>query len=662
MSRFKSLLLAAILCPAIHFAQIEVKWQQNLSSNIQWQEVTALGNLIVSSGDGLMGVDTETGAVNWSHIAFSNLDRMGYAELPDSPFFTITDGNGFYLIDQFSGNKVFSSKDAGFREVASYSFLYAFDAILVAGTDITGEPIMVSVNMSDGKRKWAINEEFGRIITANDLNSEELLIVTLFNMYKLNANTGDIIWKEANSAEAAQLDEMGAFGALLKSAAEEMVADTEIDLRFYMPEGSDVFYLASQQERTSGFTSSTGSQTVNYATSYNAYRIEDGSRVWPEELEVNGALGQVSFLNNGILVLPDDGNRTKINLFDYNTQEGLWGKKGRGIAIKGGVYDYLHSSDGILLVSRTDNNDYLNYLDPHVGAITFEKPVKVDGTVVGIVPLDHSILYMTTESMNILDHHTGELKWKKSIQTTPELTAEYNGKIYAFDTRSGTLKVVEMATEAVTDLSTAELRFEGREAPKHLEIMEDGILISSDQNVAKFDLNGTLQFQQYFPGPRESGWKRALLYASAVRAAYIGATSYYVSGAMAAASRDIRQDDALAGEVVSQIGHAYGELGDAASSYAGDAFRRANARYKATQSGRDFLFVMSKKDKDIVLLKVSKATGEIGGEINLGKDREPIYAVDDITGQVYYQGDSGLISYQVLQEGHSGTPNPTGKN
>ena len=35
---------------------------------------------------------------------------------------------------------------------------------------------------------------------------------------------------------------------------------------------------------------------------------------------------------------------------------------------------------------------------------------------------------------------------------------------------------------------------------------------------------------------------------------------------------------------------------------------------KATQSGRDFMIIMSKQDKDIVLLKVSKITGEIEGE------------------------------------------------
>ncbi len=648
MTRIISLFALALLFPLLQYAQVEVKWNKQLPTEILWQEVTALGNLIVSSREGLMGIDTETGEIAWSSRAYGNLHREAYEELSNSPFFTIAMDNTIHLVDQFSGKVVFNSANVGLREIASYHLLYNSGAILVAGTDTSGEPLMVSVKMSDGSLSWSLNEKFGRIIAANELDHQELLIVTLFNNYKLNAATGDILWKEANSREAAQVESMGALGNLLKAAAENLSQDADIQLAFYLPENSDVFYLGTQKERQSGFSSTTGNNPVSYINTYNAYNLSDGSLVWPEDLEVNGALGHVAFLERGMLVLPDDGNRTKINLYDYQTREGLWGKKGRGIAIKGGVYDYLDTGHGILLVSRTANNDFLNYLDPTLGAITFEKPVKVEGTVVGIVPLANNILYVTTESMNILDPHTGELLWKKSVQTSPPLTAEFEGKIYAFDHMSGLLKVVDKATGQVSDLSDEELKFQGRESPRQLEVMDDGIFLYSDQNVAKYHFDGSLLFQEYYEAPREAGWKRALLYAGAVRAAYIGAASYYVSGAMAAAANDLRREDAPTGEVVAQVGYAYGQLGDAATSYAGDAFRKASARHKATITGRNFMFVMSKKDKEVVLLKVSKASGKIEGEINLGRDREPIYAVDDITGQVYYcNGDAGLVSYQV---------------
>ena len=630
------------------FAQIEVKWTNELPADILWQEVTALGNLIVSSNNQLVGIDTETGKNRWSKQEHAGLNREAFNELPNSPFFTVTTGNSIHLIDQLSGDEVFNSYKAGINTIEDYFLLYNSDAILVAGKDIGGEPLMVSVKMSQGSVSWTMKEKFGRIIAANELGNNELLIVTLFNNYKLNASTGNVIWKEVNSAESAQADKLGDLGAFLKSAAEALTKDMEIDLRYYQPAGSDVFYLGSQQESQSSMTSSGGEPVVNYTNVYNAFSIHDGSLVWNEALEVKGQLSQVTFLDNGILVLPNDGNRTKINLYDYKTHAGIWGKKGRGITIKGGIYDYLDAEDGILLVSQTANNNYLNYLDPKTGTITFEKPVKVAGMVIGIVPLSSGILYVTTESMNILDQASGTLKWNKSIKTTPQLTAEYDGKIYAFDSKSGTLKVVDKNSETVNELSTMQLKFEGKEVPRKLEVMDDGIFIHSDQNVAKFNFDGTLLFQAYYPAPREAGWKRALLYAEAVRGAYIGASSYYISGAMAAVEDEVRQDDAIAGEMVSQIGDAYGELGAQASNYASSAFKQANARHKATLSTREFMMIMSKQDKDIQLLKISKSNGQVEGNIDLGKDREPIYAVDDVTGQVYYcTGNRALTSYMV---------------
>jgi outer membrane protein assembly factor BamB len=630
------------------FAQVDVKWKKDLSSPIHWQEVTSLGNLIVSSGNQLAGVDTESGSINWSKIDLAGISRDAYSKIPNSPFFTIAKGNSIMLIDEFSGALAFDSEKAGLKTIEDYFFLYRADAILIAGTSFSGDPIMVSVRMSSGKVSWSMNEKFGRIVAATELNDQELLVVTLFNNYKINALSGKIIWKAVNSSEAAQLDKLGAFGALMKSAAENTAKDMEFELRYYRPEGGDLFYIGSQQESQSGMTSSTGTPTVNYKNVYNAYRISDGGLVWNKSLEVSGKLGHVAFLKNGMLILPDDGNRTKINLYDYASQQGIWGKKGNGIAIKGGVYDYIETGNGILLVTQTSSNNFLNYLDPATGMITFEKPVQVDGRVVGIVPLSSGILYITTESMNILDPVTGTLKWAKSVTTSPELTARHDGKIYAFDYKAQKLMIVDEATESVRPQSDFQLKFLGGESPRNLEMMEDGIFLYSDQNVAKYDFEGRVKFQEYYPAPKESGWKKALLYAEAVRGAYVGASAYYVSGVMASVEDDVKKEDAAAGEMVSQISNAYGDLGNYAVGYAATAMKKANTRFKATQSGRDFMFIMSVMDKSVELLMVSKTTGKVDGRINLGKDKEPVYAVDDVTGQVYYlEGDKLLTSYQV---------------
>lgn len=641
-------LLAVPLIFQYSNAQVEVKWTKDLAADIIWQEVTALGNLIVSTNNNLVGINTETGEVTWGKTELAGLNRQSFSELPNSPFFTVTTNNSIHVFDQISGGEVFNSRTAGIKTIDDYFLLYNSDAIIVAGKDSGSQPLMVAVKMSDGSISWTLQEKFGRIIAVNELPDNELLIVTLFNNYKLNVTDGNIIWKEASSPEAAQVDKLGALGALMKTAAENMSKDIEFDLRFYRPDNSDIFYLGTQRESQSGMASSSGEPVVTYSNAYYAFNINDGSLIWDKPLEAKGKLAHVAFLKDGILILPDDGNRTKINLFDYKTREGKWGKKGNGIAIKGGIYDYLSTENGMLLVTQTSNNNFLNYLDPSEGIITFDKPIKVSGRVIGILPLSKGILYITTEEMNILDQTTGALKWGKSINTNPELTAEHEGKIYAFDTKSRTIKFVDLSNETTGDLSTVQLKFNGGESPKKIEVMNDGVFVYSDQNVAKFGFDGTLKFQEYYPAPRESGWKRALLYAEAVRGAYIGAQAYYVSGAMAAIEDPVRQEDAVAGEIVSQIGNAYGELGDQASSYAKEAFKQANARQKATTATRDHMLIMAKPDKAIELLQVNKRTGKVDASIDLGKDREPIYAVDDVTGMVYYCSESKTLTCYKL--------------
>ena len=54
-------------------AQVALKWEKELSGNLLWQQVTALGNLIVSTEDGLKRINTETGELSWQLAGLANL-------------------------------------------------------------------------------------------------------------------------------------------------------------------------------------------------------------------------------------------------------------------------------------------------------------------------------------------------------------------------------------------------------------------------------------------------------------------------------------------------------------------------------------------------------------------------------------------------------------
>jgi outer membrane protein assembly factor BamB len=640
---FFLLLFHALVSPVC--SQVPEAWKYTSHDEIMWQEVNSLGNLIVETRSALVGIDPQTGKEIWSCGQFGNISRSQVKTIPGSPLLSISRSNLITLVEPFRGKTLFNSEEAGISTIDTTCFLYRNNGILLTGKK-TGsqDPIMIMVNMNDGKISWRLEEKFGKIIAVEELSPSEILVVTLFNNYKINSATGNIIWKNSTSASAQKLDKMGALGNALKAMAEEQSKNMNFDLRSYMPEDGKVVYLGSQNETQSSMNQP--GTAPSYTNSYFAYRVSDGSSVWNEPVRMNGKIGQVALDPLGIIVLPDDGNRTMINMFDYETQAGKWGKKLRGIPVKGGIYDYIRTEKGYVLVSKAGERNYLNFLDQSKGILTFEEPLKINGLVRGIIPVSKGILFITSEEINILDPATGKFLLDVPVTTRPELTARKDQLIYAFDVKEKKIVSIDIEDASIKVISAAPLVFEGKESPQTIELRENGVFINSDQNVALVGYDGTQIYNNYYPAPRESGLKRALLYAQAIRAAYISANSYYISAAFQSAAP--KADDALTGAVLSEVGKAYSSIGDAASDFARESLRQANARLKATSMGRDFIVLLMQEDKAVMLSKINKTTGKAEASIDLGKDRAPDYAVDDITGQIYLKTSSGTISSMKL--------------
>ncbi len=621
-------------------SQVRESWKYNTKDEIIWQEVNSLGNLIVETKTALIGINPETGKEIWSCGQLGGISHDQVKTIDGSPLLSISKANEISIIEPFQGKTLFNSQIAGISSIDTTCFLYRNNGILLSGKKSgSKDPVLIMINMNDGKINWKLEEKFGKIITVEELSSSEILIVTLFNNYKINSATGNIIWKNTTSKEAGKLDKMGALGNALKAMAEGAANNMNFNLKLFMTDEADVVYLGSQTESQSTMGQSS---TTTYNNSYFAYSTADGSQVWSEPLEMRGKIGQVALDPLGMIVLPDDGNRTMINMFDYKTKEGKWGKKLRGIPIKGGVYDYIGTEKGYVLVTKSGEKNYLNFLDHAQGILTFEEPLKINGSVVGIIPVERGILFITTEEINILDPATGKFVMPKSVATRPELTAQKDQLIYAFDITEKKIVSIDMQSASVKIISATPIVFEGKESPGSIELRENGIFINSDQNVALVGYDGTLLYKNYYPAPREPGLKRALLYAQAVRAAYIGANSYYASAAFQSAAP--KTTDPVAGAVFQGVGEAYGQLGDKASEFAKTTFQQANARLKATSRGRDFMIILMQEEKAIFLAKINKNTGKIDGRMDLGKDRTPEYAVDDITGQIYLKSDLITVS------------------
>ena len=236
------LFLVIAIQPFEMYSQVELKWEQSSNNQIKWQHVTALGSLIISHRDGLSELDTETGDQIWNKAEYANLDKTYFQELVNSPFISIENKDGFSLVDQFSGDVVFNSSEVGITKLNDYFLLYDTGAILVAGLGSNGDPLLGLVNMADGQLAWTMDDKFDRIIEVSELENESLLLVTIFNIYNIDAGTGKVIWKAPTSKEAENINKLGgAFGKFVKDAANKMTDQVDIKLDYYEHPNKPIF-------------------------------------------------------------------------------------------------------------------------------------------------------------------------------------------------------------------------------------------------------------------------------------------------------------------------------------------------------------------------------------------------------------------------------------
>ncbi len=637
------LIILFILAGFTTQAQVPEKWQASIPGTILWQHVTPVGNYLVGTSQGLTSIDQETGNVIWTSPAHPNLSQDQIEQ--NGPLITVHHSDFVEMLNPFNGKVLFNSRKAGISEVVDSYYLPQSNGLLISGMVSGEKQLMVFADLNTGEVKWKIDDDYGRLVHASELSSQQALVVTLWSNYRVDLSSGSIIWKSSTS----KTELNGALGKFMKNIATQAANQMDINIAFYRHPEKEIFYIASQQEQTSGFTSSTSTNTVSFVTEYHAFDLNSGEILWDEPLQVQGAISHLYFHQDGLLIMPDDGANTTVNLYDDTNKEGKWGKKGRGVRVKGGIYDYIPSGNGLVLVSSNGGKNFLSYLDTDQGLLTFDKPVKVDGEVLYTEQTSKGIIYVTSEEMNILNPSTGELIFPKSIQTNSNLIAHDGNDLYVYDIREAHLKKFNKETADIRIASPA-IEFEGKEIPRFVERRNDGIFLHSDQNVALVNFDGDKVFQKYYAAPKEPGLKRALLYAEAVRAAYISANAYAASSQLQSVSARAHAQDPAAGALVDGMGQMYGQLGDAASDFAKQSWSQANARFKATSNARDFMVVLTELEKkNNALVVVSKSTGEILSFISLGTERLPDYAMDDITGKVFYRTSSNTIAGYNLQ-------------
>jgi outer membrane protein assembly factor BamB len=398
-------LIAGLTALSATAAEIAPAWVVDFDAPVRWQRVTSQGELIVSTSDGLHGVNPATGSVVWSHADLARLPADGFREIAGAPLFMIddkSDDRRIMILNALNGTVVFDSRAAGLVEVQGKYVMPRSGGLLIVGFKTGNLNTQLAMHdIATGKQRWHSE------VLSEGMNKMTNLLFTIAQV------SFDI---QAVHAEPVELGDgsilFGAMGAVFRidAATGEPLWKTEAG-------NARVLHMTDLIPGRVFVGSEEGDDSSPYYSTFQALDLESGEPAWDKPVRVRGALNPLFISSDrGLIVSERTQGKGRIRLLDHDTGESLWGKKGKGIKVKGGIVDYDFSAAGFVVTTGYDSawndkgTEYLLYVvDTRTGALRFKDPLKVKGRMLQTELLEHGLLYVTTHEVNVFSVETGKL-------------------------------------------------------------------------------------------------------------------------------------------------------------------------------------------------------------------------------------------------------------
>ncbi len=602
-----SLLFYFLIC-LVFMTEIPVSAQKaeqpdfryDTGAKINEMTLTQGGTMVVATNDGLVGIKPGSNQLLFNFTEYGRVKPEELTFVPNAPYVIVAQG-GFAnltakktLIDYISGQVLFNTEGNGWKVAYSCDVKMPQNKLVVIGQRRSEEKYATAVAVYDlntGKEDYRFN--------IGDPSSDAVL---LLKDYLIVPTTKGLLAKKAQTGETLWENDM--------KNISWMVAD---------PTEKEIYAFES----------------VNQGKNTRIHKVGvNGAELWKDDRKVKGQVVNFEILPKGIAVVSNqsDGgsnsvfaakNESNIAFFSATNGEDLWEKAPK---TKGYVQHFYVMEDGILFGIFQGGINKISF----DGQTLFKKPLKTGEDILTMAETPQGLLYITSEDANIVNLKTGDqvwgkpLKYKRAGVVSSTLDSKNNRYLISADEN---LYAVDATSGEVSTL--AESKFEGKEAPSHVEIRDGGILLTSDQNMLLMDWNGGTQWQEYYRAPGKSAMGAILAGVTAVAAAATAAAAANSSvnnRLMGYDSRADREAD-LAGGLAAASGASVAEM---------------LKRFKATAATENDQFILTKLDDGVGLVKLSKDTGEKDKEIVL-KDKKPEYVVDEIGGMLYYKADNNSI-------------------
>ena len=634
-------------------------WTLNLKADIRWQQVTPVGALLVSTDAGLVGVDVESGKILWEKSELSGLGADDVRMVEGSLLMEVKRPGLLLMFDPATGAAVFDSRRLDLTEVITRRVLAQSGTLLIHGKRSTGSSIVALYDLATGEQRWANETLFdqaepkkrgfgalmqGLVRTASEGTELEvlqagpdmILVYTLVGLRALDARTGAVRWSAALPTS-----------------------------RWAQP---------SRHVRLYPSLNKADRVYVSFDEHLMAYALADGRTLWSKPASVEGYIRDIVQHAAGIVMLPEappEGApmssrrvvngvvQTGLNVARYDDGTTIAPKP---VRMHGNVTDAMITGDAVALAVDAESRTFVNVLDVATATLRLKKDVKIKGQLAYAELVPAGLLYVShpdaaiNAEVNIVDLATGEQRFKDAIESGKPLNQDnYNAAryslhhviegatMYVFASHDHMLYAVDRTTGTYKALG-AEVKFQGGEDPTDMELRPSGIVLMSPQNLVVLGRDGSVKQQVYNPAPQLPGLLRALYRIQAVRAGLYGAAASAYGDAFAQASR--QATDSNARKFMGQLATAYSTGGTQLAGYSHQAAALASKRFKASLAtpGAVFMLTKSPDGNGNVLLQIDKDTGQPRSRVDLGKDREPVYAVDDVAGMLFLKTAAGTLT------------------
>jgi outer membrane protein assembly factor BamB len=622
-----------------------VAWTLKTRQDIRWQQVTAAGTLLLSSDAALVGVDIERGQVVWEKPELGGVLADSVRAVEGSILMEAARPGLLLIFDPVTGTAVFDSRQLGLAEIVTRRVLPQSGSILIHGRRSSGPPVVALYDLVTGNQRWASEKLFeqteakkkglgglvqglvrraseGTELEVLQAGPEMIVVHTLMGLRAIDARTGDVRWSA--TLPVARAGSVPHYVRLYPSI-----------------DKADRIY-------------------VSFDERLMAYRLADGQPLWEKPATVNGRIRDIVQHQSGIIMLPEGqpegegtGSRTVINGVVQTGLNVARYEDGKTIAAKpvkmrGAVMEAMLTGEAAVLAVDAESKTFVNVLDVAAATVRLKKDVKIKGrltyaelTPAGLLYVSHSDA-TTNGEVNIIDLESGKPRFKDAIESKNLLYALDGRTMYVFASRDHHLYAVDREDGSFKALG-GEIKLLGDEDPSVMEVRPEGIVLIASQNLVALGRDGQVKQQVYHPAPQLPGLLRALHAVNAVRAGLRGAAASAYGDAFAQASR--RATDPAAQKITSELATAFTQGGAQLQGYSRQSAALATKRFKAslTVPGSVFMLTKSPEGKGNVLLQVDKETAQPRARVDLGKEREPVYAVDDIAGMLFLRTAPGTV-------------------